>query len=418
MAASMTRRALIPETRLLLLTAGPAGNDDAIAQLLEGDLNWRLFRGLASRSKATPVIWKRLERLTAGGANGEGMEILRKHAMVAEFRHAVLEQRFRDVIGLLQRHGIDPVLLKGAALAVTAYGSFQNRPMGDLDLLVESARANEAQRLLLDAGWTEEFPAEESNGRDNWRDEFYGGHHHLPALLDPTGTEFALELHTEIFPPGNPFALSAKMIRDRAESVHYRECRVLVPSPIHQMLHLCVHFAWAHMMRSGAWRTFRDIQAIVDTGAVDWPEFIRLARSNRAETCCYWTLRLARNLSGIAVPDEAYEALGPALPKPLLMRLDYHLTHEILPFEPICPSVRLRAAMWAAAIQPRRSGHGAARPWHHAGHFPVLSGAPSYAGSRKVWEHLRRVGRWAGYARAILAPPNVTAAAFPPARST
>ncbi|MFN8580731.1 MAG: hypothetical protein U0163_07110 [Gemmatimonadaceae bacterium] len=73
----------------------------------------------------------------------------------------------------------------------------------------------------------------------------------------------------------------------------------------HQVIHLSVHLAWSHILSFGAWRSFRDIGAVLNGGRVDWTRVEHAARAHGATSCCYWTLRLASQLSGIDVPAQA-----------------------------------------------------------------------------------------------------------------
>jgi hypothetical protein len=142
------------------------------------------------------------------------------------------------------------VLLKGAALASWAYRSFAERPMGDVDLLVDPAQAREAYEIARGIGWQwheDLLPAER-----------YERHHHLPPLYDASGVGTRLEVHTALLVEGHPFRLSDAEVRAESELLPDRTCEVRVPGVAHHLVHLAVHFGWSDMMRMGAWRTFRD----------------------------------------------------------------------------------------------------------------------------------------------------------------
>src|SRR5690606_24770916 len=107
---------------------------------------------------------------------------------VTELRMRHHQARLLEVVGLLDDAGIPVMLSKGAGLAAATYGSFVERPMYDLDLLIRPEDADRGWDVLRAAGWTHnevECPA-----------EFYKGHYHLPPLDDPSGTGLAVELHT------------------------------------------------------------------------------------------------------------------------------------------------------------------------------------------------------------------------------
>lgn len=345
---------LSPEAQLLLLVAGST-NDAAIRTAAARDLDWAKLIAIAERQKATAVVWRRLSAIAEGSIPADAATQLRRLAMVSDFKMQHLEDRLLRALDAFAAAGIDSLLLKGAALVYSIYGSFTERPMGDIDLLVDARRAEEARALLLSQGWTwavDELP-----------EASYDGHHHLPPLDDTQVTGLSLEVHTGLFISTHPFRFSASDLWADARTVYVKGRAVRVPSLVHQLLHTCLHFAWSHEMQVGAWRAFRDVSALAASGQVDWDAFVALAEATRGGTSCYWTLRLARSLSGVDVPAPVLARLRPPVPEPVLRLLDQHFALHPLLAEHVCPSVRLARAMWQLAILPGRSGHGGARPW-------------------------------------------------------
>src|SRR5439155_1079046 len=126
--------------------------------------------------RATLIVWQRLQRLGADRLPLEVATAWRKLAMVYEFDSLRLEQRLHEAVEVLATRGIEVMLLKGSTLAYTTYGSFADRPMGDVDLLVRPEQAREAWLALQTRGWS--WPAAQ------WPAERYSRHQHLPPLVD------------------------------------------------------------------------------------------------------------------------------------------------------------------------------------------------------------------------------------------
>jgi len=321
---------------------------------MKPDLNWVDLCRLAEREKAASVLWQRIEKLGAGNYPVEAATHLRKLARVTAFHMTYLEQLVTASAKALDEAGIDYALLKGAALACSVYGSFVQRPMIDVDILVKKSDGDFAVDALLSAGWV--WRAEKP------RDGDYSHLHHLPALVDPNGM-VSVEVHTSILPAAAPFNITTEQIFASARLVRFREFEVRVTDPVYLLLHSCIHFAWSHLFRSAAWRTFRDTTALISQYDFDWDKFVGLARSHKAESCCFWTLHLARELVGAPIPDGVLNALRPRLPALVLRTLARHFTLILTPSGPSCPSVTLRRVMWTSGILPRASGHSGTRPW-------------------------------------------------------
>lgn len=296
--------------------------------------------------------WRRL------GPGAIPLDVDRRLACLAldrELRMRLLEDRTRESIAVLTGAGIEVALLKGAGLAATLYGSFPARPMKDVDLLIDPARADEAKQLMLATGW------ERDHGLPD--DEVYLGHHHLAPLIDSRGSRSRLEIHRTLLPTGHPFALSMEELWDGMRPAHLGGQRVLVLDPTHHALHIAIHFAWSHIMRGGGWHAFRDLATLQRAGLLDWDALVPAAARARATSCCYWTLTLARRMTGLPVPDEALAELAPVGSRAMLARLERHFVHVLLRRDATRPSVGLDRALWNMAIQPRRQGHGEVRPW-------------------------------------------------------
>lgn len=392
----MLRALLAPEAQLLLLCGGGPENDPAIRELLARDLDWSALLELAQREHAAPAIVRRLEALCGNGKLPAGTEVLQRLAKVTTFKMMYLQRRLAETVAALDRAGIKGVMLKGAALATRVYGSFAERPMTDIDLLVPADRARDALRVLLATGWLWRPDRDQDGNFDHL--------HHLPALLDARGMEVSLELHTALLPPGQPFRLDAADVLDAAVPVSGMP-GAWVPAPRHMLLHTCIHFAWGHLFRKGAWNAFRDVQSASRVLSVDWSEFIAAADASRASTCCYWTFRLARDLMGVEIPSHVLQALRPPLPELVLRRLARHFTLILMPSGVNCPSVTVRRLMWSAGIQPRWSGHGGVRRWQLLELLPehrAARGLPPASAGGGVAARLQSRAGWLQYCRNVL----------------
>ena len=136
------------EQRLLLLSAGGPGNDAAIREFARGELDWHRFVRLAQLERAVPVVYARLRNIVSDAVPADTLEQLRRLALVSDFAMLQLESRLHDVLRVLEKASVRVMLLKGAALSQTAYAGVRQRPMSDLDVLVDPGNARLAQRLM------------------------------------------------------------------------------------------------------------------------------------------------------------------------------------------------------------------------------------------------------------------------------
>lgn len=375
------------ESRIVLLTAGDSGNDPALRGLLQSPFSWEQLLVLAEWERTLPWSWLRIRGLGAD-VPAEHLEAFERLSRVCEFQSLMLEERLRRLLAEFGKAGIRVILLKGAALGLTAYRSFAERPMGDLDLLISPKDAQAAWDIALTQGW--------SWDQDAYPREHYQAHHHLPPLTDASRTGARLELHTALSLSSHPYALSFESALKVARPVRGSWTgEVLALDGEHALIHLAVHFAWAHLASLGMWRLARDIGALAAQG-LDWARVQELAAEYKAERSLYWSLRLSDGLCGVrAAPAEVMLQLRPSRPEWLLQILERHLAlHVIGRYRP-CPSEKWRRLMWSLALDPSRTATSSVRPWHSA---PVERVAETRLGfMEKVGVQLARGRDWRRY---------------------
>jgi hypothetical protein len=344
------------ESAVLALTASGRAGDTALEAALRRPLQWEMLLAKAGRERALAPVFERLQRVRHSVADPSEMARLQRMAWVSEFQLASLHDRLTRLLAVYAAAGVEVLLLKGAGLAYSAYATPSERPMGDIDLLVRGDAAGRAFELALANGWRRRSDVPE--------DRSYDAHQHLAPLEDADGLQIGLELHTALFTAQSPFRFDASTLWAGARRIAIGGSPAFVPSAEAQLVHAALHFAWSHEMAFGAWRTWRDIERIVASGAVDWPAVVRSARESGGATCCFWALRLARDAAGVAVPEEVLSALAPPLPRTILRRLALHYVDQALPSgSTATTSVSVSRALWGLGIQPRRAGHGTSRPW-------------------------------------------------------
>lgn len=344
-----------PEAALLFALACRTGDPVPNSRLKTG-ARWQRLVQLASNENALIVLRDRLGALVEADVLPPGIE--RSLALLAldrEYRMRLLQTRLEQSLAALNAANIDVMLLKGAALACTTYGSFVARPMRDIDLLVRPAEAIAARTVLLELGW--------QSDPDIPEDSLYGAHQHLAPLRDASGRGLWLEIHRSLLASGHPFRFTEEEIWESALPVTVGTGNARVMHPAHHGAYLAIHFAWSHKLKTGAWHTFRDLDALTTAGTLDWEMLVNTARDWGASSCCYWTLELAGHLSGLRVPEAVIDRVRPRMPDVMQRLLARHFLNSILQSDQACPSLRLDQLLWTMAMRPRREGHGAIRPW-------------------------------------------------------
>ena len=317
--------------------------------------DWGRVLQLASDENALIVLRNALRSADRRVVPSEVERQLAILSLDREFRMRLLRNRLEQLLVVLNRAKIEVLLLKGGALAATVYDSFVARPMRDIDLLVRPEHADRARALMLTLDWCAdpELPGDRS----------YSTHHHFPPLRDLAASGLRLEIHRSLLPAGHPFRFTDDEVWGGARPIRVGMGRALAMHPAHHAVHIAIHFAWSHMMKLGGWNAFRDLDTLDGAGMLDSSDFTRTAMRWGAASCCYWTLRLARELSAFPVRQSVLHELRPRLPEIVRRSLSRHFANGATQTGPGCPSARLDQALWSLAMQPHRDGHGDVRPW-------------------------------------------------------
>ncbi len=349
-------------------------------------LDWERLTGFALLENAATLLDDRVSRLPKSLIPSFHRERIGHLGLIWTFKLKLLEQRLAQSLRILADAGIEVVLLKGAALAVITDRSFTDRPMADIDMMVDASHARDAHLLMQQHGWTPD-----STGHP---DDAWNNHHHLPPLADKNGSRLRLEIHVAPLPPGHGYNLDFGRVRSTAQLLSFDGVQVLVPDIHIYAIHSAIHFAWSHRFESGALNAFRDLAALESTGRFSWNRLIEVARQTSAETCCYWTLRLAKSLGGLAVPDAVLREMAPPINEPFLSLLERHFSQLVLRSPRACPSVALRYRLWAFALQTTWSVNEESLQWDIEARAATV---PRMQIVRRLGSHLQRTRQWSLY---------------------
>lgn len=350
------RRALSPEAQLVYGCASLTMPATEARALTERPLDWPRVLHLAEREVAVASLGRLLHAAGVKAVPIEAAEYLRRSGMVNDFRMRFLSDRLRETVERLREAEVPILLLKGAAVGAMVDATFTTRPMTDIDVLVRPDHVARARTAILAAGW--------EATTDLVLIELLRTHHHLPPFVETRLPGVRLELHVGLLAPDHSFDFGEEAVWRDAQPSGAPFVGASVPLPEHLLLHACLHFAWQHSMRFGAWRTFRLVSAVAANARFDWDRFVKHAHRAKGATACYWTLRLAGRMAGCPVPDSVLARLAAPTPEWVSAAIERHFIAGIVPGEgAACPSEWLTRMLWRAALRPRWSRHATAGRW-------------------------------------------------------
>ena len=213
----------------------------------------------------------------------------------------VREAELRKLLAAFDQAELQPVLIKGVALAHSQYRRPDLRQRLDTDLLIPADGRPTADRVLLEAGY--EAVAHVSGTWVN---------HQAPYVKRQDGaTIHVLDLHWRISNP-QPFAhvLSYDDLVRTAVRLPRLGASALGPSPVHALLLACVHRV-AHHRDVDLLIWLHDIHLLASQfDAVDWDEFRRLMHERGVGSICREALQRTSEWFGTSIPDDVWAEAG------------------------------------------------------------------------------------------------------------
>lgn len=188
-------------------------------------------------------------------------------------RNESIRLEAESVVALLNRIGIEPVLLKGSAyLVLGVFANPAERYLVDVDLLIPKERIEAAAALLIENGFV----------RDD-TDRFGRFRHHHPPLRRPGCV--SVEIHHTLGMGPSGSILPAQEVLARATPCSFGSSRARVPCPDHLAIHLVLHSQLLHSYNERIWPPLRALYDLVNlqnrfAESIDWASVSRRFRSS------------------------------------------------------------------------------------------------------------------------------------------
>jgi hypothetical protein len=200
-----------------------------------------------------------------------------------------------DGLRALSAAQIPFMLLKGAARIARNPAASQERLIRDLDILVRPETQEKAIAVLRESGWA--F-AETGEWQARWYHVDGFASHHAWAFAKGTA-EIDVHHFSNYL---NRLMGDDDALWQRAETLHWRGLRALVPSTTDNLLLSLIHGVRWSADENADWTI--DASGFIDSGVVDWSVFVKEAKTRMVEAVCAAGLRYLNNALKKRIPPE------------------------------------------------------------------------------------------------------------------
>ena len=361
--------------------------DGALCALLRGgDVDWPsigatpdVFVEACGREDVEALVDDRLRALPRhAGWPREVLATLGARARAAAARELTRQRELARVLEALAAAGVQPVLIKGTALAYTVYGAPAWRPRHDTDLFVRREDLPAVRRAMGALGYT----------APPYCDGDLLFHQFALTKVDALGTEHVFDVHWKIstqavFADILSYAdLAADAVAAPALGPHARAAGAL-----HALLIACIHPVMHHRNAERLlWR--HDIHLLASgLSSGELVQFAGLAEEKGIGPICARALTGSQEAFGTPVPGHVLSRLGATGNEALLAYLNpgrrWH--HELLS--------SLRALRWRGRLRLMREVLLPA-PRYMLGAYGITSRAHGFALLPALYLHRNVCGIW------------------------
>ncbi len=248
------------QSLLLRVLANPDGDHVDEVASLDAEQIGALVQ-LARRTRTAPLLHRVMQDREVSAHLAPHAKELAEYAKAQSLLSLGRARALVETVQLLREAAIEAVALKGLPLAFGAYPAPQLRVLRDLDLLVEPADAERAERILLDHHAFEKAP---------WAGRYGTEHSHQMPEIIHSDTATIIELHHRLNVRNwSQDRMLAKRMRENARSIDLLGESIRVPTPRHNLLHLVEHATLHHAFANGP-LVLADLYFLAGAGDLDW----------------------------------------------------------------------------------------------------------------------------------------------------
>jgi hypothetical protein len=272
------------------------------------EFEWRLATAAAAAHGVSPLLWQ-----CSGWTHPRWRRFLEDQHEHVAIRHAGIAALLAHIDVRARAAGLAITPLKGAALHALGVYAPGDRPMADIDLLVDAGDVDPASRLMDEIGYVTSF--------DHWRHRvFKPATGTPPAVLgEHRDTPVNIELHTRI---RECLPVSVVDITERVRARDPEPGLNPYPSRSALLAHLLLHAAGNICGRSLRLMHLHDIALLARSMQPE--EWVFLWQGG----ACWWALPPLQLTAGYypgAIPDDVLATLALDCP-PLLRMVSRHQT--------------------------------------------------------------------------------------------
>jgi len=294
---------LRPESELLVWCARTTVTNALkarIRQRVQEPLEWAVVLDLAGYHGVGPLVYRTLSTVCSDLVPAEWLTQLRRKTQAGALLNRLLAQELVVLCEAFEARGVLVMPIKGATLAVSAYGDLTLRDFSDMDLLVPEGSIAEAQAVLLAQGYERKDPYSESGETEHEEGPYH--------VYIKRRTLFRVDLQWVMAHQHFAFQLDRPEFWQRRTPVPLANKMVQGLAPEDLLIVLCVHGS------KHAWEQLKWVCDVAELlrahDHLDWDQIFSRASMWRCRRLVLMGLSLAHRLLDVPLPEAVLARLS------------------------------------------------------------------------------------------------------------
>lgn len=288
-----------PEGDLLVWCARTCVTDELRARIcsrVQEPLDWGLVLDLAAYHGVLPLLYRNLSTLCPALVPADTLTKLRQKTQACAMLNRSLAQELGGLCDAFAARSVPVVPIKGATLALSAYGDLTLRDFSDLDLLIPESAIGAAQEVLFSQGYQRKDPS-----NDPAEAEHEEGPYHV---FIKKRSLFRVDLQWVMAHQHFAFQLDRPEFWAHRSPVKLGNSTVQGLAPEDLLILLCVHGS------KHAWEQLKwvcDVAELLRSHQdLDWERIFANATAWRCQRLIYIGLALARRVLDAPISESVY----------------------------------------------------------------------------------------------------------------
>jgi len=287
--------------KIILLTATTHLDDESIESLkmlLKSKPDWQFIKHFSEGQGTAPLLFKVIKKNNLSDFVPEHIyNHLQNIYFQTQTNNILALEQLKRVLAVFNKESIRTVLLKGIASAEFIYKDLGLRPMGDIDIMVESNRLLDAEKILFDLGYynTEPYKSYKLRTLDI--------HNHLNAFINKN---IIIELHRDLNSIHHIYRIPNNQIWENINPVSIESEAAYIIKTEKNLQYLSLHTIAHFLDKRIRLNNFTDISELIkiEEKNINWIQFEKECKANNISLPVYRALSLCKTYFNAPVPDD------------------------------------------------------------------------------------------------------------------